>query len=303
MYHDPTGKNKIKYIILGIGTCLFRNNMIYAMIVFFIFLIIINLKEKNFPFKTAYIILVIYIFQNILFPIMGIKPTLMQEKMSIPLTQMSYVYLYENTYTGVEKEIIKGYVPRIERFNPRFADEVKYAFNETKYNEDSNTFIKLYLKGLLEHPIDYLCVFLDMNVIYWYPNANSIDIYSNRVYIEDDSYNYRVKGISQEYATKLKNTYNYFHTFSRLKNPIQELPILSIYFLLSFSFIFMILYSYIYFLDPKDKSLLYIFLISILLFGTYLLGPVSNFRYVYPYYLCFPILLGLLLYREKKEGK
>ena len=296
---DHTKINKIKYTVLGILCSLFRNNMIYAFIGFFIILFLFFKKEKI-HYYTAYIILVMYIFESILLPIMEVKPTLMQEKMSIPLTQLSYIYLYEDTYTEKEKEIIKEYVPYIDYYNPRFADNVKYAFNEKKYKEDSNTFIKLYLKGFKNHPLRYITIFLDMNIPYWYINASSIDPYSEREYIEDTTYNRIFYRTEQKDKTKLKSIYNTLHSFASYESIIQKLPIIGNYFLLSFSFIFMLLYSYIYCINRKDKSKLIILILLLLLYMTYLLGPVSNFRYVYPYYLGFPLYIGILFIKERR---
>ena len=301
IYHDNNKTNKIKYILFGIGCCLFRNNMIYVFIIFLLLLLLFFRKIKI-NIITLNIVIAVYIFNNIICPAVGVQKGLMQEMMSIPLSQMSYVYLYEDTYSYKEKQLINEYVPGILKYNPRFADGVKHNFNEIKFKKNKSEFIKLYLKGFINHPLRYLYVFLDMNIVYWYPNASSIDPYSNRVYIEDYTYNWNIKGKSQKEVSPLKNTYNFMHSFAAYDNSIEKAPIIGNYFLLSFSFWFMLLYSYIYLLDSKDKSKLITLIIIVLLFLTYLLGPVSNFRYVYPYYLAFPLYIGILLFNKKKEG-
>ena len=289
-YKAHSKRNFFSLLISGVLACLFRNNMIYPLLVLLLIYFFIPRLKK---LKWCFLLIAIIYFSIVkgLYSFLGYKDIAVQEMLSVPLLQMSDVYINSDTFNEEEKEELRHFAINIENFNPRFADGVKEEFNGTYLKNNPLTFFKIYFKGLINNPLDYISTFLDLNITYWYPNSQTIDEYSNRAYIEDDLYNNK---------PLLQDSYEIYHSFANYKTFIQKTPPFNIVFSLYFSFWFLFLISFTYLICNKNKYILSLLLLLFLFFCTYLLGPVSNLRYVYPYYSLMPLILGIILF-DKKE--
>ena len=149
----------------------------------------------------------------------------------------------------------------------------------------------MYIKGLINNPISYLKSFLNLNIRIWYPQINNHDKYTNRVFIEDYLY------INDNYNNLI---YKFYHNFSSC-NIISKIPILNLFYSFAFPFYFLLLSLYLYKVKKYNKRYLIIniFVLSYLLL--YLLGPVTIFRYLFYFYVSFPILLIGLFTKEGKD--
>ena len=184
-YKVHSKRNFLTLIISGVLACLFRNNMIYPLLVLLVIYFFIPRLKK---LKWCFFLIVITYFSIVkgLYSLLGYKDIAIQEMLSVPLLQMSDVYINSDTFNEKEKEELRNFAINIENFNPRFADGVKEGFNGTYLKNNPLTFLKIYFKGLTNNSLDYISTFLDLNITYWYPNSQTIDEYSNRAYIEDD---------------------------------------------------------------------------------------------------------------------
>lgn len=294
-FKEKNWSNYFSLSISGILICLFRNNMIYPMLIFLIIMLFLY-RKKEFITCLLSIVIVYLIIVKGLYSFLGFRSISTQEMLSVPLLQMSDVYVNTNTYSDTDKEDLRKFAINIGNYNPRFADGVKYDFNGTALKNDPKLFLSLYFKGLTNHPLRYVSTFLDLNIPYWYPNSDSVDKYSKRVYIEDDLYNKNSK-------RPLENSYNFYHSFAQNDSFLQKIPILSNYYSLYFTFWFFLITSFIYFISKKRKYIIYLMLLLFMYFCTYLLGPVSNFRYVYPFYILMPLLFGLIIFDKESNSK
>lgn len=288
-----------KIIIFGVLICLLRNNMIYVIIACFIVFTFI-LRNKKLIISFLSIIIIALTTTNIIYDMLNIYPVGKGEMLSVPLIQISKILNEDNIYTKKEINVLKKVSQDIYEFNPRFADYVKLYFDTDYYEKHKKEFWILYLKGLKYNPYSYFCSFLDLNVPYWYANSTPIDEYSKRIYIEEKLYNEK---INNKMPKIFKHINKIYHSFSSTSSKFMSLPIVSFYFSLSFPFWMLILSSYLFFLRKQNRINICITIIYFLLFCTYLLGPVSNFRYIYPFYVAIPLYLGINIKVSENESK
>jgi len=79
-----------------------------------------------------------------------------------------------------------------------------------------------------------------------------------------------------------------------------RIPVCYLYFSLSFPALSLSVGAYLAILNRR-KAALYLYLILGLFLATYLLGPVSNFRYIYVFYLAFPVYFFEFTREPEKE--
>lgn len=294
----------VKIILYGLISVLLRNNMIYVVLVLFILSILSLIFKFNkvttlkIPVCIFAIIIFSIIINKILFPCIGItsKDTF-KETIPVPVNQIASVYNNDFESLSLEqRELIKCYLPTVEKFSPRFADRVKFDFDMDFYNEQPEIFWNLYFDLFKAYPLRYISAFLDLNIVYWYPFSNFPDEFSQRTYIESwilETSKYPL--VRESKFPALLDSYEKIATFSA---EWMRLPLLYQYFSLSFPFISMFICLFICIKDKRTDMTL-ILGCFILLFLTYLLGPVSNFRYVYTFYLAMPYYITLCLFTDK----
>lgn len=280
----------------GIAACLLRNNMIYA--VAFGFLVCFVMRGGRRLLLTMGSIAVSAVFfTKILYPAVGVEPVMPREALSVPMQQMSNVFINApETFTEEEMQIFMEYVPWAGNYNPRFADVVKSGFEDENYKERTKAFWKLWFEIGTKAPMHYINAFLTLNIPLWYPLAEPIDPYANREYIETkmlEKEEYKV-----EWMGILPGLHAYYEGIAEFRNPGMNLFFLKPLFSLGFPFVSMYLGIYLICRD-KRKEYFWIYMIYAGVFLTYLLGPVSNFRYIYPFCVAAPLLWMPMTCRSK----
>ncbi|MBR0403027.1 hypothetical protein IJI55_00540 [Candidatus Saccharibacteria bacterium] len=286
--------NIILYGLFVVGTCLFRNNAIYIFIVFTPILIILS---KNCRKKIAIISIfpiVLYLFGtfsvNKVFHIQNGSPG---EMLSVPMQQIADV-LYNDEYalTDDQKASFSEYIP-IEKvmnnYNPRISDPIKGYFDGYKVKDNLFSFIKLWAKIGLQYPVNYISAFLSLNLPSWYPDAYPVDIYHPAIYIEN-----RIQDDKSQSIVPV--LYDYYSIVSQ--NGYRDIPLVSTFFSIS-TCIWVVLLSLFSALSRGCKKSIIALLPIILLWLTYLLGPVSIFRYYYPIMILYPLFLVIIIQPKK----
>lgn len=288
--------NYIKLIIITTILCLLRNNAIYIVVIFTIILCLCN-KGKVFELLCVFLCsIAIYEFtDNYVYVKLGIAEGFEREKIPVLLQQISLVdYLHHYKLDENTKEEINRYWYRDdsnkEYYNYRFGDVAKYYFYEDEYIKDKKGFYKLYFKLLKKYPKDYINAFLNLNIPSWYIDSKTIDPYSKRAYIEDniyESYHYVVKRKS-----KLKKGLKFYSNIANYSY-IENIPIInkicSIYMPIWF-----LLFTMLVCIIKKMKDKILVLLPPLLLWFTYLLGPVSCFRYMIPIFMLYPLFIFII---------
>lgn len=271
----------------GLLACLFRNNMIYVVVVLLAGSLLFRCP-KRIRIDLLVVITVYCAVVKAVFPLAGIKEGPKSEALPVAISQLSGVYvMHPELLDGEEKETILSYMPDAQAFNPRFADYVKSSFNGVLFEEDSGRFLRTWLRVFRKAPMEYLCIFLDLNVDYWYPDAPFPDAYSQREYIETQTAE-TMDFFSVPSENRIPALRAYYDAVAACTHWSMKLPVIRYFYVLAFPCVSLLLCI---FLAVRGKNRLCAMPLSllILLFLTYLLGPVSNFRYVYPYYLSLPL--------------
>lgn len=301
-HKDNFFKNKfniVKIIVFSLLAMLFRNNASYVFIIFFIILLIIERKDKRVIMISILPIIFYLLVNNVLYPSIGVRDGNSREKLCLPMMQIAYVVeKHEEDLSKEELTWVEKYIPveRIKsRFNPRFADPIKSKFKTNNYDNNPSDFYKLYIRLGSKYLDDYISTFLNLNIPYWFMDAETIDPYAERGYLETgiyENHNYFF-----ERNSKLPKLYEFYEGFARYEIEKEHFILDKIYSLnlAIWLIIFMICISI---LKRQYKSVLVV-LPLVLLWLTYLLGPVSNFRYIIPIYIMYPTIMYLILRRKE----
>ena len=275
-------------VFLTILGCLLRNNFLPASAALVI--ILLFLRKKNGMKKVILAVLggviIAVAVMKIVYPMSGVEKTESHEMLSVPINQISAVSVKRYYELSIaERFLIESYMEP-GRYNPRLADSVKYTFNDELYDSDNSAFWDLYMYLGREYPEDFIDAFLTQNIQLWYPGARVTDRYSARSYIETDNVSVPVYMIT--YAPMLPEARGFYDmVFEEIE---QSGTAAGLPFSLSIPFYVIVLGFYIAIKAKRPGYTAGVFL-AFFLWGTYLLGPVAAFRYMYPFFLLIPVFL------------
>lgn len=297
----------VRLIISGILCCLFRNNYIYALILSTIFTIPFLKKWwKNLVLWAACIFMGYCLINGPIYNALGVQKGDVREMLSVPIQQIAYVM--QNHKENIPQNILDEsdlYLPcdkLPELYNPRLADPVKNQFNSAYFQDDAISFAKLWFKLFLKYPKEYIVSFLNLNLPYWYSDACTYDAYSERKYIETDLC---VDGVINQYInerdSKLPGLYSVYQALTNYTT-YQNLPVVSNLFSISTPIWFLLFV--LFFLKTQNRFAAALpFFPAISVWITFMLGPVSNFRYMFPLIVLYPLLTAAILQPDKIVSK
>lgn len=287
----------MRFIVIVALCCLLRNNAVYAMILLLPFIPLL-LREYRIRW-TAVFLAGILLFLGVngpFFDHLGIREGRPAEMLSVPMQQIAYVAYSEEDLTPEEIEEIDAFIPYgmiKDTYNPRFADPIKGSFDTDEFEDDKGRFIRLWWDLFKKYPTDYVNAFLALNLPYWYPGASAVDEYAQREYIEtsvgDAEYTF-------ERNSKLPWLYKQYEKAASYEL-FEKVPIISHLFSLS-TVVWILLAGIWILLLKRNQERVLVFLPSLLLWLTFMAGPVSNFRYIFPIYIQYPLFVALALFSK-----
>lgn len=293
----------IALIIIGVLALMFRNNAAYAFLAFALFYILFTKKQRlQILLLCVAVLLGSHIVKETMQKSMEARDGNSIEMYSIPLQQMCrtganhFGYLTEDDHFSlnyyVPEEYWLGYMPHI-------ADSLKSSValsTHITWQNDVPSFIKTWVRLGVKYPNDYLDAFLAMTQGYWFIddmshaevlgfgedtnlgflytfNASKSDVFEG---VESHSY---LPGLLKIYQKIVNgNSYQYWPVLRLLFKPA------------FYTWIFLLCIMSVSYLKEKNKVILYLFPFMYLM--TLLLGPVVNFRYVYPVISTIPFFIA-----------
>ncbi len=286
-----------KMIFWAICMCMFRNNAMYALLVFTVIVLLYKKKKLAFSMLTA-IIMAIILSTGLRFGFNATKGG-KQEMLTVPLQQMATLYnCYEGEegFTEEEKQVLYTYIPKdyLTKYRPKVTDYMKYGFNNETYAEDRAGFWKLWWTGFKRNPKCYIDAWLMTSYGFWYPNA-TIDAYSGSIafsFVYDEScyFGYETEQPGTR-ETKIQWIDDYFRYLS-LENVKDDMPLVSL--LLSpglLSWIYLALFVVMILNKQERNEIPFIYMLLVL--ATLLLGPICLPRYVFFLWYCLPVAFTL----------
>ncbi len=314
--------NTIEFVFWLLMLFIWRNNGVYS-ILFVVICSILGIKYyKKYLIITLLAVTIVYeIYSGPFLTLVGAnKSTTVTEMMSVPATQLAFVWHYDKDNLSEEElNEVYYYIPQsfLESDNflshNRISDSFKSKLNDEAIKDDPIRFAKLYSKLGLKFPKDYLIAHLDLTFGLWYTDVHYYDTKMYHPYIEyvsnSEEYLHRQ---NEDYITTLR--FSKFpllqHLMDHLFGPdspygaewpmaFSDSYILSILYkpgLYFWAFVFMTLYS----VSKKRWWLLLPISLFAGLLLTYILGPVVLFRYVAPIMLSAPLTVSMFVVNKQK---
>ena len=288
--------------LTALAAGLMRSNIIYAALLWLPAALGKRERRRRTALPLGVGLALFFLVNNGLYPALGVGDGSSAELLSVPMQQIANAVV--NNYDGIapgEREETDRYFYfdglRWD-YNPRFADPVKLSFRTENFDTDRAGFFSLWLRLLRSYPGEYVNAALALNLPYWYPLAETPDPYSQRIYIETGMYNneyYAVERASR--APGLLALYERAADYSAFR----ERPLLNTLFSPSTP-PWALLLCLTLLLARGKKETAAALGVPLGLWILYLFGPVSNFRYMFPLFLLYPLLLCLILQPERWES-
>jgi hypothetical protein len=287
----------------GVLSCLLRNNMIYAMILF-LPIIVFVMGRRHVKFVLIYFGLMVALVWAITGPFysaLGIIPGRSKEALSVPMQQIANAVVNNDDKITVEERAQIGKYIDSENiksiYNPRFSDPIKDTFQEQEFDKNSIGFFNIWGELFEKYPGDYIDAFLSLNLPYWYIDAPFPDRFAQREYIETSTPHLPDIVRPKIFAP----WHDFIDSIAEFRSVINT-PLLSNLFSMSLP-IWILYFSAVILMFKKKSRLISVFTPAALLWVTYMAGPVSNMRYVFPLFVLYPVLLALVFLRNESMVK
>ena len=168
--------DQIKFVLMCVLVCFFRNNGIYAVIfVCLIFVLsLIKAKElfKRFAVISVLTILACFIVQHPLFDSLGYNVDTAIESLGIPLQQTAYIVATDGKLSEQDAVYIDSIMPlenwRVT-YNPTTVDYIKFdaSFDRDGFNESIPEFFRTYISICIKNPVKAVKAYLLSTYGYW----------------------------------------------------------------------------------------------------------------------------------------
>lgn len=306
----------ILWIGEGILMILFRNNALYAIVVFLIVYLFMAHPKQRMRILTLALCLILCgkgALEGVQHWIGTAIEVSEVEMFSVPIQQFGRVgYCHVDTLNEETKVLIDTYVPQKiwPNYNPPIADTLKGDIGASTFdNTWKGHYIDMFSAWInvgLQYPNEYIDAFLALTAGYWsFVDRTWAEVLGYGV--EDRmgalyTYNSTVSDVIPEgIAHESKFPWLEMQLEKIVSgNSFYNWPILSNLFKPAFycwiMFLLFILCIYNY-----DKKKILTMLIPLTYFATLLLGPVVQVRYILQFILLTPLLIALFVYKAPKQ--
>lgn len=301
-----TGARRVLRLAAGMLACLLRNNMIYALVVWTLVLLICGKTHLRRALCCVLAIVLSICANSAMQRMTNARDGSKIEMLSVPIQQLSRARLERpDCFTQEEKELMDlvfvdafydASEPLYTRYEPTLADPVKNYLDEALVLEKFGDLSRMWLSVGAKCPGVYLDAFLNLALPSLYPYS---DYRVAQPYIETGLQPGVVTApFGQEPMTQparfagVRN-WLYEHIFS---TGADDIPVVR--FLFNTGAVYWLLLAIVlYELYSGCFDRIVLALLPVLLWGTYLLGPVMQGRYLYPFICVLPLFVS----RRRKD--
>lgn len=293
----------LKFILAIFLMFAFRNNAIYAFILFIPILIYIC---KGYRRKMLLIIVSIFIlwgtYTGPIHNILNVKKSSNIEMLSVPLQQVARVYNY-NYDSLTEKQVETMYEviseENLKRYEPKLSDPIKGACKVNILQKDYMKYFKLWAEIGIKNPKIYVESFLENTLGYWYPNT-IIDGYCIGWNYESETTFFKAATEKPgERDSKNPLLEKIYYEISR-GTTMQKIPVISMLF--SVGFVFWVLIICLgYNIYKKRNAIIVPLLLILFQWFTVVFGPIVLPRYVLILFFAFPLFITFLFNGNRFE--
>ena len=310
------GAGDLLFSIATVGMILFRNNGKYAMLVLLVFQVLTvcfgkkarKLWGRLLAVSLAAFCVGLFVLSAV-FSATHAEQGDRREMLSMPIQQMARCMVYhggigvlvedDGTMDDADKALINDFIldEAYREYAPGFADPVKRHTNTYVARYRSGDFIRTYLHLLTEYPGDMINAALATNAGFLSPfdvthaEVNQVEGRAGLSYVqtrwEEDTLNER--GIYKD--SKWPWLFTQLENWAE-NNSYLQIPVLKYLFVPgSYLWLYLALAAILVIADKKRFCLPLAIVAGY--YGTMLLGPTVQMRYVYPVMLALPYLLAL----------
>ena len=295
-------------VLLVVEGCLmmqFRNNAVYAVAVFFFLLLLLRPKKE----KLEILLLGLCLVAGEMGLRSGIHTAIGTnlgvpkiEAYSVPIQQFARVAYYHGAELEEQDpemaELLEKYVARDhwDAYYAPLADSIKGSVTPEPYTDEHEQLLKDWFQVGKKYPNEFLDAFLELTRGYWF--WDDVSWAENLGYGTEERY-----GVLFTYTSSEINDYGsieHHSKFPALESLLEEIvsgncfmewPVLSIPFHGTF-YTWGLFLLMVFCLYRKRWQCLQMSLLPFLYFGTMLLGPVVQVRYLFPLMVLLPVLVA-----------
>ena len=281
---------QLAFVLRALLFCLFRNNAVYALAVAAVIFIVAFRKYIVKAAATFLIPLICYAFiTGTVFEKLGIQKGSEVEALSVPLQQIAFVIskhgdeIPEDIQQDIKTFLPYDFTTIKEAYNPRFADYIKELAD---MNGGIKPVITVWARLFMQYPLDFISSGCTLNLPYWYIGSGATDEFSGRLFIETKLH---VTDTMEDWLRLFPGALEYYESVAEYRGVVTLFPInlLCSTSLPIWTMLFFMIGCFV-----KKQKYAVIYVIPLLFWCTYLLGPVSAFRYLIPVYVQIPIMIG-----------
>lgn len=293
-------KHTAGLIISGTLACLLRNNMMYAMAVWLIVLLFMHNRAGRLLICGALSAALAFGVNAGLQRMTDAVPGRTSEMLSVPAQQLARARLYaEDRFTDEERAQMDALLPNeaYKNYEPTLSNPIKNAIDERMMKENKGAVVKLWMDIGKKCPDVYLDAFLNLALPSLYPYSA---YRCAEPYIETGmhfgvlSAPFGQPPIVQPGRFKALREALYEHIFS---TGADDVPVLKWIFNSGLIYWLLLLF-FLYSLYRGETARTAVLFLAVLLWGTYLLGPIMQGRYLYPFICALPLFA---VFPVKKE--
>lgn len=277
----------------------FRNNGIYALMLFLVLFAVFYRKTWRKWISTIAVTLLIYLLlnQGLIFAFHAGKGPI-AEMFCVPMQQLARVYREESeTFSEEDTETLYSLIPQVilEDYNPKLADNIKRNFMADNFKSDPGKYISLWVRTGIRHFDIYVNSFLENTYGYWYPDT-VLDGYrgvitAGREYGDSCYFGFGTENPGER--SSLLPPLEKFYEKISLEIYQQKIPVVSMLFSVGF-WHWVYLFAALFLLISRHKKQAFSLSFIGLVYLTVLLGPIALVRYVIYLFFAVPLILALL---------
>ena len=285
----------VRYVLTVLLMSFMRKQGIYVFILLIPVLIWIERKQW---IKTIVISLVsiicVFTFFGPIASLMNALPSPSTEALSVPFQQIARVMnINPDSVTEEEKEVVYKFIDKdaFGGYIPQISDPVKDKVNREALESNKGEFIKIWLKLGVKNVDLYIQSFLYGTVGYFYPSVYTIHEWSVMMKPYTSA---SVQILSNPILPRYHNLlYNIGHTF------LNKIPIASTLVCEALPFWVLVISTAIL-IYKRNYSMLAIVFFLFVFWSTLLLGPVVCIRYIYPLFICIPLMVAMPYFKVSR---
>lgn len=299
---DNLDKNKknLPIIVLSLTlSCLFRKNVVYALLFLFV-VYLFSQRKKALLFSCTLLcsILLFFLAEKGLMLALHATQGGAAEMFSVPIQQIARTYNQYGREALLEEELylIDHCISsdNIQNYNPVISDSVKNFCNFSVVTKNKMDYLKLWISLGRRYPATYITSFLENTYQAWYPGTSIVvNPVVHQIYYFDCDMNLNI-----ERTSLLPSLMDYIREISHGET-YQKYPVIRLLYSIGFMF-WLLLITLFYGLYSKKETYLWPSLLVFSICLTNFLGPVSLVRYYLVLFYGFPFWAALLLTKGRR---